>query len=139
MRLRSFRLRIALLSAVLAGTALIGFGAIAWHLIYVAKLNRLDARLENQMVRAARPRSLAGWQEFAVTLPRALGMDSDTPAALLVLGADGDQLQAGDWPANFNIKPLFPPRPNVPVPPSTQSEPRPDGSPSDFFRFRRER
>jgi two-component system heavy metal sensor histidine kinase CusS len=139
MKLRSFRLRIALLSAVLAGTALIGFGAIAWHLIYVAKLNRLDARLENQMARVARPRSLEGWQEFAVTLPRALGMDADTPTALLVLGADGDQLQAGDWPVDFDIKPLFPPRPNVPVAPSSPSEPRPDGSPSDFFRFRRER
>lgn len=140
MRLRSFRLRIALLSAVLAGTALIGFGAIAWHLIYVAKLNRLDARLENLMVRAARPRSLEGWQEFVVTLPRELGTDADTPTAFLVLEADGDQLQAGDWPANFDVKPLFPPRPSFPVSPSSPSELRPDrNSPSDFFRFRRER
>lgn len=141
MKLRSFRLRIALLSAVLAGTALIGFGAIAWQLIYVAKLNRLDARLENQMVRAARPRFLEGWQEFAATLPRELGTDADTPTALLVLEADGDQFQSGDWPANFDVKPLFPPRPNFSVPPPTSSEPRsrPNNNLPSEFRFRRDR
>ncbi|WP_348231418.1 hypothetical protein [Funiculus sociatus] len=43
MKLRSFRIRIALLSAVLAGSAIVGFGLISWWLIYEAKVSRLDA------------------------------------------------------------------------------------------------
>jgi hypothetical protein len=38
LKLRSFRIRIALLSAVLAGGALVGFGLTSWWLIYEAKL-----------------------------------------------------------------------------------------------------
>ena len=55
MKLRSFRLRIALLSTVLAGTALTGFSLLAWVQIYEAKLSRLDAALADQIRRAIRP------------------------------------------------------------------------------------
>ncbi|NJR65191.1 MAG: hypothetical protein HC772_07495 [Leptolyngbyaceae cyanobacterium CRU_2_3] len=64
MKFRSFRLRIALLSATLAGAALVGFGVVAWGLIYDAKVKRLDARLENQVRRLVRPRPQDWWQSF---------------------------------------------------------------------------
>ncbi|WP_265273049.1 hypothetical protein [Nostoc sp. KVJ3] len=52
MKLTSFRLRIALLSTALAGTTLIGFGAVSWFQIYNAKISRLDAELLNYLMRA---------------------------------------------------------------------------------------
>ncbi|MBN3896972.1 MAG: HAMP domain-containing protein [Nostoc sp. NOS(2021)] len=52
MKLPSFRLRIALLSASLAGSALVGFGAVSWFQIYNAKISRLDAELLNNLMRA---------------------------------------------------------------------------------------
>ncbi|MEH1845076.1 MAG: ATP-binding protein [Nostoc sp.] len=52
MKLPSFRLRIALLSAALAGSALVGFGAVSWFQIYNAKISRLDAELLNHLMRA---------------------------------------------------------------------------------------
>jgi two-component system, OmpR family, heavy metal sensor histidine kinase CusS len=50
---RSFRLRIALLSAALAGTALIGFGVTAWFSIREANLQQLDETLNTQLFKAA--------------------------------------------------------------------------------------
>ncbi|WP_166482623.1 hypothetical protein [Scytonema sp. UIC 10036] len=61
MQFRSFRLRIALLSAALAGSTLIGFGVTAWLQISDAKRSRLDAQLENRLFLVASPRfSIAG-------------------------------------------------------------------------------
>ncbi len=103
MKLRSFRLRIALLSATLAGIALAGFGAISWVQIYNAKLNRLDADLFNQLLRSSRLRDDASelrnnsrWQRYADFLPDVFGGDrkpSMLPTtALLVLDAQGNPL-----------------------------------------------
>jgi two-component system, OmpR family, heavy metal sensor histidine kinase CusS len=50
MKLPSFRLRVALLSAALAGSALIGFGAIFWFQIYNAQIGKLDAELFSQKI-----------------------------------------------------------------------------------------
>ena len=52
MKRSSFRLRITLLSSALAGSALVGFGAISWFQIYNAHIGRLDAELSNQLMRA---------------------------------------------------------------------------------------
>jgi hypothetical protein len=89
LKLRSFRIRIALLSAVLAGSALAGFGLISWWLIYEAKVSRLDAELESQLMRAGRPRSPERWQSFETSLPQSFGTNAKTAIALLVMGAEG--------------------------------------------------
>ncbi len=89
LKLRSFRIRIALLSAILAGTALAGFGLISWWLIYEAKVSRLDAELESQLMRAGRPRSRDRWQSYETSLGQSFGTNAKTPIALLVIGADG--------------------------------------------------
>jgi two-component system, OmpR family, heavy metal sensor histidine kinase CusS len=115
-KLRSFRLRIAVLSAALAGSALVGFGGLAWRLIYVAKVNRLDASLENQIKRAARPRSPDWWQPFETSLARELGADTNTPIALLAMDETGTTLyQSETWSAEFNVADRFPPMPQLPA------------------------
>ena len=116
MKLRSFRLRIAVLSAALAGSALMIFGGVAWRLIYTAKVNRLDASLENQVKRAARPRPQAWWQPFETSLARELGADSNTTIALLAVDATGKTLyQSASWSAEFDRVHLFPPMPQLPA------------------------
>ena len=52
MKRPSFRLRIALLSSALAGSALVGFGAVSWFQIYNAQIGRLDAELLNHLMRS---------------------------------------------------------------------------------------
>jgi heavy metal sensor kinase len=142
MKLRSFRLRIALLSAALAGFALVGFGAISWVQIYNAKLNRLDADLFNQLMRSTRLREPAAhstrepnrWQRYADSLPDVLGGSPKTPIALLVLDANGNSLYqsipAQDAQLNRRLIQSF----RV-APPSFRGEPPPpDPSGSRPFR-----
>jgi two-component system, OmpR family, heavy metal sensor histidine kinase CusS len=140
-KLRSFRIRIALLSAVLAGSALAGFGLISWWLIYEAKVSRLDAELESQLMRAGRPRSYERWQSYEAFLPRAFGTDAKTPIAMLVIGADGNVLYRSEqWSADLNVTNLWTSRPQLPPfpsPPSNQptapfpqqSQPHPERPP----------
>lgn len=120
MKLRSFRLRIALLSAALAGSALVSFGVVAWRLIHVAKVSRLDAKLESQVKRTARPRSPDWWQPFAATLPREFGTDTDTPIVMLVVGAQGGIIyQSGDRLVRENLRSLL--LPLLPLSPAFSS------------------
>lgn len=122
---RSFRLRIALLSTLLAGSALVGFSSITWQLMYVAKVGQLDAKLESHVRRLARPLPKDLWST-ATTLPQPLAPDSNPAIALRVLDPDGAVLyESANWLAAFNQPHLFPPRP--PLPPN--GEPRPDRPP----------
>lgn len=89
MKLASFRLRIALLSVALAGGALVGFGLVAWRLIYIAKLNSLDAKLSGQLQRITLAQSPEGWQDFARELPRELETQLDTPIVVLLANTEG--------------------------------------------------
>ena len=89
--IRSFRLRVALLSAALAGSALVGFGAVSWFQIYNAKVSRLDAERVNHLMRASRPPGRERWQLFAGSLSY-VGTNTKTPIALLILDPNGDTL-----------------------------------------------
>jgi signal transduction histidine kinase len=109
-----------LLSAVLAGSALVAFGVVAWRLIYAAAVHRLDAKLESQVIRATRPRIQGQWQTFEASLPSELGIDTDTPIALLVLDLQGKILyQSKNWSPEFNATQLLSP------PLATESSPKP--------------
>ncbi|MDZ7958524.1 MAG: ATP-binding protein [Aulosira sp. DedQUE10] len=113
MKFRSFRLRIALLFATLAGGALAGFGSISWWLIYEAKVSRLDAKLEALLSRP-RPPVKDIWQFYENSLPEELGTDKETPIALLVIDRDGKKLYQSDrWSADFNLNGLWPSRPQL--------------------------
>lgn len=92
MKLKSFRLRIALLLVALAGGALVGFGLVAWRLIYVAKVNSLDAKLDSQLQRMMAMRSPEWWQRFDQELPRKLATQIDTPISLLAVDTNGATL-----------------------------------------------
>lgn len=92
MNLGSFRLRIALLSVALAGGALVGFGLVAWRLIYVAKERSLDAKLYGQLQRMAFVREADWWQGFGQELPRSLETQVDTPITVLAVDAKGRTL-----------------------------------------------
>lgn len=116
MKLPSFRLRIALLSAALAGSTLVAFGAVSWWQIYEAKISRLDAELANQLMLAPPylppPREPAtfenndfppnnsfphppvreNWQGYEESLSRAFATNTKTPAILLVIDANANIL-----------------------------------------------
>ncbi|BAY11780.1 ATP-binding protein [Calothrix sp. NIES-2098] len=134
-QLRSFRLRIALLSAALAGSTLVGFGAVSWFQIYNAKISRLDAELLNQLMRASRPPEME--KERSHLHPEQLSFvlgNTKTPIALLILDGNGNTVYqfnslAADVEANsllvkrLNLTPMPPPPPRER--PNSSAEPRP--------------
>ena len=89
MNLGSFRLRIALLLVALSGGALVGFGLVAWRLIYEAKLRTLNANLNSQLQRMAFVREAEWWQNFGQELPQSLGTQVNTNTPITVLAVDG--------------------------------------------------
>ncbi|HLO86435.1 MAG TPA: ATP-binding protein [Nostocaceae cyanobacterium] len=126
MKLRSFRLRIALLSAALAGGALIGFGIAAWFLIYKSKVDRLDAEIKSQLL------------ENITQPPRREVVNN--PTNLLIIDRDGQTLyQSSNWPAELNLTTLCSPNSEIDcqllplperrfeIPPRPQGEMRPRG------------
>ena len=158
MKLSSFRLRIALLSAALAGSTLVGFGAVSWFQIYNAKISRLDAELLNHLMRATpnlpprgeppeflskgSPRSR--WQFYEDSLSYAFGTNTKTPIALLVLDTNNNILyQSNSLPTDVEVNHLLLGRLQlVPFPPPPQREPPPPANtnpsvqPPPFFRPR---
>lgn len=136
MKLRSFRIRIALLSAVLAGSALVGFGLISWWLIYEAKLSRLDAELESQLMRAGRPRSPERWQSYQASLGLSFGTDPKTAIAILIMSADGNVLYRSPQWTNLDSTNLWTRPQQLPLPPQrikppAASFPQPPPPPPD--------
>lgn len=100
--MRSLRTRLALASALLAGSALIGFGMTSWWLIYQTKVSRLDQAIESQLMRANRP-----LRRFPHS-PRIFGIDEDTPTAILVTDLNGNTLYKSDlWPLEINVNNLW--------------------------------
>lgn len=109
--IRSFRVRLALASAVLAGSVLVGFGLTSWWLIYTTKVSRLDETLKNHLIRAARPQRQARWQLHQGLPPRNMGPEAET-VALLVVDPDNQTLYRSDnWPSDLKLKSLRPPPP----------------------------
>lgn len=123
MKLRSFRTRIAFLSAVLAGVALIGFGLISWWLIYEAKLSRLDAELESQLMRAGRPRLPEGWQSYENSISSSFGADAKTAIAILVMGNDGNVLYRSQQWTELDSTNLWTRSQRLPFPPPPAEQP----------------
>ena len=53
MLMRSFRLRLAVLSALISGLILVAFGGVSWAILSRKKLEALDAELSNYGFRVA--------------------------------------------------------------------------------------
>ncbi len=109
MRQLSFRLRIALLSSLLAGGALVGFGSISWWLIYQAKLNRIDDGIKNQLLREAdRPHPPSHWQLYARILPTIFNTNTAANLALLVQTPTGEMVdRTPTWTAELTRQTVF--------------------------------
>jgi two-component system heavy metal sensor histidine kinase CusS len=124
MKLSSFRLRIALLSAALAGSALVGFGAVSWFQIYNAKISRLDAEMFNQLIRGIGLPGRERSHRYADSLSYAFGTNTKIPIALLVLDANGNTLdQFNSLPADKDINRLLIQRLKLtPLPPFPKGE-----------------
>ncbi|MGA1356716.1 MAG: sensor histidine kinase, partial [Prochlorothrix sp.] len=140
-KISSFRLRIAFLATGLAGIAVLGFGSLAWQLIYSAKLNRVDIRLENHMRQFVHLPPTPLWPVLAANLSRQLGTEEESSTAIWLVDRDGNSLyQSAQWvqvdPKTANSSPnssssspntqnpslnLFPP----PPPPSSDPDPPP--------------
>ncbi|BAY23105.1 integral membrane sensor signal transduction histidine kinase [Calothrix sp. NIES-2100] len=125
-QLRSFRFRIALLSAALAGSTLVGFGAVSWFQIYSAKISRLDAELLNQLMRASRPPERDRLHPRPELVPFGLGTHSTIPIAVLVLDSNGNTVyQSNALPDDIEVKSLLVKRLQLtPLPPPPPRERR---------------
>ncbi|HEY9616408.1 MAG TPA: ATP-binding protein [Microcoleaceae cyanobacterium] len=127
----SFRLRIAILASLLAGSALVGFGMFSWWLIYQTKLKRIDDGIKTQLLRESdRPRPIEHWQSYTEALPTSLGTNTLTDQALLIQNADGNTLyQSDNWTIELTQIATFPPLPSPTQPYSTLRPPPPLNQP----------
>ncbi len=99
MKRPSLRMRLALWSAALAGGALLGFALLSSWLIYQAKLDRLDARLES-IGPLARPRNgNAPPPHPEMALAQGLGLSDAEDVSILAINPEGNVIyQSGQWP-----------------------------------------
>ena len=147
MRLRSFRLKLALASAALSGLVLAGFGSLAWTLLYRERLGALDRALFLTGERIAqRVDDRVDWERFRGSMQVVFGQADDRERILLFEDWEGRELFRSDnWPASLSLErlqaeskvpqswrppsrsppppPLAPPRPGGP-PPGVRAGPR---------------
>lgn len=113
MKLSSFRLRIALFSALLAGVAVSGFGGISYVLLYQSKTQNLDQALIERLIReSSRRRPAEVWQDLDNT--RNLGIFTDYRDHSLISVYSTDQrllYQSVNWENSLNSHVKFPPLP----------------------------
>jgi len=141
MHLRSFRLRLALLSVLLSGLVLGAFALLAWALVGRLALERVDEQLgaEGRHVLFG-PHPPDGWSRLARAPQFAQRDTAPPPFILLVKGQDGAVLtKSAAWPDDlppslFVSLPVAdlpaPPAPPAPQnPPGTQNPPGPGGPP----------
>lgn len=123
----------ALLSAALAGSTLVGFAVVSWFQIYNAKISRLDAELFNQLMRASRPPEPERAHPRPELLPFAWGDRTTIPVAALVVDTNNNKLtEFNSLSEDTEVKrllverlqltPLIPPPPFRPVPPPFVTE-----------------
>jgi two-component system, OmpR family, heavy metal sensor histidine kinase CusS len=119
----SFRLRIALLSSLLAGGALAGFSGMSWWVIYQTKLNRIDDGIKNQLLRESdRPQPQVHWQPYAQTLSAMFNTDHADDVAVIVQTTAGETVyQSSSWSVDLTRHTAFPASPTAPPrPPKTR-------------------
>jgi two-component system, OmpR family, heavy metal sensor histidine kinase CusS len=97
----SLRLRLALLSAALTGSGLMGFALLSGWLTYQAKLDRLDAQLLNGLMPLGRPRSGDRLINPELRLAQGLGLTSQEAVAILVIDRDGTRRYQSPWWPNL--------------------------------------
>jgi heavy metal sensor kinase len=96
----SFRLRVAVLSALLSGIALAGFGLFAWWVVYDIKVNQIKLDVVSYAERESRRRQPPDfWQHFeSQILPSTLGVRNPQHLLLLVQDGAGNEIyRSAHW------------------------------------------
>jgi two-component system heavy metal sensor histidine kinase CusS len=111
--IHSFRLRLAIYSALLTGLVLLAFGLSSWWLIRNARIERIDNTLkflaEREVNRPAIPDE--DWDKIKANMAASLGLRD--PGNLLLLLQDGQGqtiYQSAQWPAGLDVNSLPWPR-----------------------------
>lgn len=101
---RSFRLRLALLLALVSGITLAAFAAAAWWLIRDANVQQVDALLRSEVEREiVQERTPEAWDFYAATLSRVFTTREHTQTLLLVMESGGGvRYRSAHWPADFD-------------------------------------
>ena len=140
---RSFRLRLAVSSALLAGVALAGFAGIAWLQLRDAKIGGLDREIRDQAERElSRPWPAEHWTRHERQMGRAFGAQARQQSLLLMEDAGGEVFRSAHWPQDLNPETLpwpsqaerresEPPADTGP-PPAEADRPRQAGEPADL-------
>jgi len=102
-RIRSFRIRIALLSTLISGAVLVAFGLWTWESVQRTSLRRVDQNIRELGERHLVMRQVSDyWKHAQESLEFVLGRTEDNPFVLLVIGRDGKTLHVSDnWPADL--------------------------------------
>ena len=129
--IHSFRLRMALLSALLTGLVLLLFGAASWWLIRESKTQRLDTELRAYAEREVnRERSADEWQAEEARIASTLGLTQPGEVLLLWQDAAGQTLyQSSGWPSAWPAAQLPWPDGLMPRPPPGEGPPHRVGEP----------
>lgn len=123
----SFRLRLALLSALFAGVALAAFGISTWWQIRKMKLDRIDNDVRSHAERETnRTRDSFGWQRTEANIVSEIGIRDKEDLLLLVEDSDGDVLyRSVNWPISLKPDSLpWPKRGEGKRPPNADARPR---------------
>ena len=103
--IHSFRLRLALLSAVLSGLILVAFGVTAWNLSRDIRLERIDRDIrENAEREVRRDRSFEEWRHIEAKLAASLGVRDESKFLLLVADADGQIIFCTEDCSSFPLR-----------------------------------
>lgn len=105
MILKSFRLRLALHSALLSGVALIGFGAFAWWVVYDIKVRQVEIDVISNAEREShRMMPAEVWRDFGETvLPRLMSSREPRQLLFLVEDAAGEVVyRSPHWPSTID-------------------------------------
>jgi heavy metal sensor kinase len=102
--IRSFRLRLALFSALLTGLALAAFGIGIWYLVGDSKIRRIDNEVRTYAEReAARTRDPAEWARIEARLVSDLGVRDSKDLLLLVQDKEGANVyRSAHWPTGLD-------------------------------------
>lgn len=101
--IKSFRIRLILLSVLVSGLALVGFGVGTWWLIQGIQLERLDTEVRAHAEReVGRQRTPFGWQRFEADVLTNFGLRKTEDLLLLAEDGAGQVIyQSPNWPAGF--------------------------------------
>ncbi len=126
--IHSFRLRLALFSAMITGAALMAFGLGTWWLIRDIKIDRIDYEVRANAEReVSRTRSEEEWRRIEANIVSNLGVRDTGDLLLLVEDSKGEAVyRPQHWPASLDATSLpWPPRQELvpPRPEQRQSQP----------------